>query len=393
MLDETGYKRPTYSEILEQEEAMARELFGEDADVSSTAALGKLIQINAWKLSELHELVERVYYSGFLRFSEGVQLEAHGNNRGIYRNPSSESYAIIEATGQPGFVLETETELTTENDVHFMLIEDLRIDATGIGYADAVSIDKGADQNVAANVINQLIEPFDEITSVTNLVASSGGADAETDKAYRDRIRLNNEGKSTAIRDAVIAAIRNVNGVQSASVIINNTMQTDGDGNPPKSIHPYVLGGNREDIARALHENIPATAQTVGTISEVVKDLANIPHTYRFDYAVQVQIFVKVEATITPEFEVDGEAVIQDRIVGDIGGVNRENVVVISNQMGDEVDVSTLYHAIGDIAGIKKSRITIGTSKDNLSSATVTISPKSVAQTAIANIEVITIDN
>lgn len=73
MLDEHGFKRKTYDELLTDMESKAKELFGEDINLSSHSALGVFLRIIAWFMALIHELAERVYNSGFISSADGVQ--------------------------------------------------------------------------------------------------------------------------------------------------------------------------------------------------------------------------------------------------------------------------------------------------------------------------------
>ena len=48
MLNELGYTRRTYDDIIESKIQRAKELFGEDIETDETTPLGKLIRINAY---------------------------------------------------------------------------------------------------------------------------------------------------------------------------------------------------------------------------------------------------------------------------------------------------------------------------------------------------------
>lgn len=85
MLDETGFQRQTYSELVDSIEDRAREQFGEDVNTSSKTPLGIIIRIFAWFLAGLWDIAERVYNSGFvssLRACSSIVLAATRVSRG-----------------------------------------------------------------------------------------------------------------------------------------------------------------------------------------------------------------------------------------------------------------------------------------------------------------------
>ncbi|UUT26296.1 baseplate J/gp47 family protein [Bacillus velezensis] len=242
MLDETGFQRLTYSELLDGMEDKAKELFGEDINTSSKTPLGIILRIFAWFLAGIWDIAERVYNSGFVSKSEGVQLDRLGSNFGISREPAAEAVTTLFFTGEPGFVIEEQTQYTTESGIYFELIEDVVIGDDGTGTGAAVSLSKGIINNVAANTITEQAETLEGVYSVNNPEAAAGGTDEESDPEFRARIKKSVEGSSASTNSGIISALLAVSGVRSANIVANNTMQTDADGNPPKSIHAYVLG-------------------------------------------------------------------------------------------------------------------------------------------------------
>lgn len=62
--------------LVDSMEDRAREQFGEDVNTSSKTPLGIIIRIFAWFLAGLWDIAERVYNSGFVSKSEGVQARS-----------------------------------------------------------------------------------------------------------------------------------------------------------------------------------------------------------------------------------------------------------------------------------------------------------------------------
>ena len=75
MLDDLGFHRPTYAELLAEQETRARQLFGDDIETGEATALGKYIRLNVYDYARLYELAEKIYYARFPNFATGVQPE------------------------------------------------------------------------------------------------------------------------------------------------------------------------------------------------------------------------------------------------------------------------------------------------------------------------------
>ncbi|MEX5737779.1 baseplate J/gp47 family protein [Bacillus subtilis] len=380
LLDETGFQRQTYSELVDSIEDRAREQFGEDVNTSSKTPLGIIIRIFAWFLAGLWDIAERVYNSGFVSKSEGVQLDRLGSNSGITREPAAESVVTLSFTGEPGIVIEEQTQFTTESGIYFELIEDVVIEANGTGSGTAVSLSKGVINNVAANTITVQAEPSEGVYSVTNPEPSAGGADEETDSEFRARIKKSVEGSSASTNGGIISALLNVSGVRSANIVANNTMQTDTDGNPPKSIHAYVLGGTKDDVAQALFDSVAAGIETVGEQVVTITDASGLDHAVKFDFAREVKIYLQLDLKTNASFPIDGVSQIKNNLVYKIGGIDANGSYYTGSQMGDDVILSQLFNAVYQVDGVSDVTIRMGKDATNLSQSNIEIEPKEVAQ-------------
>lgn len=388
MLDETGFQRQTYSELLDGMEDKAKELFGEDINTSSKTPLGIILRIFAWFLAGIWDIAERVYNSGFVSKSEGVQLDRLGSNFGISREPAAEAVTTLFFTGEPGFVIEEQTQYTTESGIYFELIEDVVIGDDGTGTGAAVSLSKGVINNVAANTITEQAETLEGVYSVNNPEAASGGTDEESDPEFRARIKKSVEGSSASTNGGIISALLAVSGVRSANIVANNTMQTDADGNPPKSIHAYVLGGTKVDVAQALFDSVAAGIETVGEQSVVITDASGLDHDVKFDFAKEVKIYVQLDLKTNASFPADGVNQIKKNLVYKIGGIDENGSSFTGSQMGDDVILSQLFNAVYQVNGVSDVTIQIGKDAAALSQSNITIEPREVAQVHFSEIVV-----
>lgn len=137
------------------------------------------------------------------------------------------------------------------------MIDIVKIDDNGFGKGRAISLEENASSNVPANTIIVQVEPTEEISSVNNPARAEGGAERETDKAYRDRIGISVRGNPGPPINGILTALLEVSGVRTASVVENKTMETDSYGNPPKSVHVHILGGVKDDIGQAILKVLP----------------------------------------------------------------------------------------------------------------------------------------
>lgn len=387
-LTKDGFVKKTYSDLLDEMELKAQELFGDDINTKSYTPLGIIIRIFAWFLAIVWDTVEKVYNSRFIKKADGKSLDYHGGDKGLQRNPADYSYTILQFTGMPGYTVAMEELYMTNKEVYFMLIEDVTFDEQGNGTGEAVSVETGTFTEVEVNTITIQAEPVEQIYTVTNIVAATGGADPEQDNQYKQRLLQNNESNGKSTPNAILTALLNVTGVRSANVVLNRTLEIDVDGNPPKSIHAYVLGGAREKIADALLDSVGATSQTIGTEEVTVLDNSETEHIMRFDYGETVPIYIRVTIKTDSKFESNGVEQIKNSLISKIGGTDLNGIEQTGLKMGEGVILFQLSQSI-QATGIADLTIEIGTSATNLASSNIDVTKHQVAETSIDNIEVI----
>lgn len=388
-LNQDGFTRKTYSDLLDEMESKFKELFGADINLASYTPLGIIMRVMAFFYATIWDAIEKVYNSRFIKKSDGTSLDLHGSDKQTTRNPATNSYVTLSFVGTPNYIIQSETIIRTDGDIQFATLSDVTIKADGTATVEAISVETGAYNNVLPNTVTMLLEADENITSVTNLESALGGTDIESDASYQNRLLLLNESNGKSTMTAVETALNNVVGVRSANVIPNKTMEVDVHGNPPKSLHAYILGGTAEDIAQAIFDSVSATTQTVGEQEVSITDNSLNEHIVRFDYSTEKVIFVKMTVTKTNAFASDGTVQLQDAVINFIGGINSVGDENRGLSMGANVIISKLYSAAYKVEGIDDIAIEIGLSASNLSTSNIAIEQKEVAITSLQNIEVV----
>lgn len=380
MLNEFGFTRRTYNDLVESMENKTKELFGENARTTSNSVLGVLIRVFAWPLSLMYELLERVYLSSFINSSTGVSLDRLASNYSITRGPASAALVTLEFTGQAGYVIEEGVQFATDNMIIFEMIDVVTIDQYGQGSGQAVSVDYSDRANVAAGTITVALEPVEELYSVNNPSAASGGSKAEDDKSLRDRIKASNTSNPGPPVNGIISAVLSVPGVRMARLVENNKMEVDEHGNPPKTIHIFSMGGDRQLIGQAIFDSIASGIQTTGNESVIVSDIGGFLHTVYFDYATPVRIYAKIVLTTNDSF-------VQES-VGEIKKLVENYVNTL--EMGGVVRYSYFYPQIYSVGGVSVATVEIGRERLDLQASDITLSAFESATIVSSDIEVIT---
>lgn len=208
-----------------------------------------------------------------------------------------------------------------------------------------------------------------------------GGRFRESDEELRFRFKSSPSvvGKATPL--AIKSSILDISGVTDVSVIINNTMTTFAEGNPPKSIEVVVKGGEDEEVASKLYEYHGAGIQLYGNTSTIVTDVNEEPFAVEYSRieSLYTHLRISYKKYDEEEFPDDGNTVIRDSVVSYVNNLNIGNDVI-----GGRV-ASTIYR---NVAGIEDITVEMFGTTDFNGTGTYTTQPVRVSrkQEAITDI-------
>ena len=181
--------RPSLPDIQRQFTAALRaRLAPELRDQSETSVLGALNSATSTTISALYQAAENAFNLAFPTETTGEFLDLWSTTIGISRLSATPSSGVINlrGLGNSSFTLLTTDLFQAPNGTRFAVEEDTLIayNAQGTAQANVVSLERGANTNVAEN------EPL--TTSSSNIIAAttgtiSGGADTENDDNLRAR--------------------------------------------------------------------------------------------------------------------------------------------------------------------------------------------------------------
>lgn len=152
-------------------------------------------------------LLNRINDTGkqnLLAYARGNNLDHIGIALGVERLQATGAVTTIKLTAsmarQEGIAIPKGTRFTAGDNVFFATTEPYYLSATQtIISVKAVCTEASAKGNgYPVGSITTLVDPIPYIASVTNITISEGGADAETDDAFRERIREAPESFSCA---------------------------------------------------------------------------------------------------------------------------------------------------------------------------------------------------
>jgi uncharacterized phage protein gp47/JayE len=136
----------------------------------------------------------------FPSFAWGVYLDAHGVTVGLARKIPARAAGVVTFTGTAGTFLATGTQVATQPpspDSDPQIYQTTGPATIGGGGTVDVAIEAvtaGSAGNVVATAVTVLLSAIQNIASLTNAQAITGGEDVETDEQFRNRILLAYQG-------------------------------------------------------------------------------------------------------------------------------------------------------------------------------------------------------
>ena len=368
MLDEKGFKRRTYQEVLESKIERAKELFGADIDTSEQTPLGKFIRIGAYDQALTEEEAEKIYYSIFPDTAEGVSLDRLCVFYGVTRNPAESSRYIVTVTGRAGETVPAGFLVGTEDGINFYNTENVVIGDNGQCEIIVDCIEAGGIGNVNSSDINKVVNPVAYVSSIIGKSAVKNGSEVESDYSLRLRAKAARGGLGSCTEDAIIAALLTVPTVISANVAANYTDEVDEHGRPPRSFECYITGGEdyHVEIAETIFDKKPIGIKTHGQITQVITDIGGHSHDIKFSYTENVPVYVLMEITTNSDYEADGAKQITNKLKDYIDNLG----------VGADVILSSLYGYIHSVSGVAEVHsLKLSTDNSSFIADSVEISP------------------
>ncbi|WP_333638220.1 baseplate J/gp47 family protein [Tissierella praeacuta] len=374
-----GFKRKTYNDILNNLQARAREVFGNDINLSNTSFLGMWLQNEAWEIAELWELAEDVYYSAFIDYNEGTSQDNTGKYITISRKPAQRSKGVITVEGKEGTRISKGFRVGNEQlDIIFETTENAVIENVGMLDIPIVSINPGLNQNVPASTLIKMVNPISGIDKVYNKDITVDGTDAETDKEFRERYYRSISKGGSSTRESVEAALLDMENVTDAFVEENETMEYIDD-IPPKSLAPYVFGGEDEEIAKVILKSKAGGIRSYGLTEVLVTDSQGIEHTIGFTRPIVKDIYVRLN--IARDKGYLGDDVVTRAVLNYIGGEDAEGISYKGLRLGEDVVMSKIMASVMCLQGVKDIGVEISLDNITYQSTNIEIAKKEIAKT------------
>ncbi|MGL4998598.1 MAG: baseplate J/gp47 family protein [Cetobacterium sp.] len=292
-------KLRTWQEI---ESLFANTLLSQFPDLKFTTS-SNIYKITLPIMEEVKRIEERMSSyldrNNYLK-AEGTDLDLYLNDKQFPRRKESKSKGFwTTANSIPGTsALRGEVKFEDEKGNTFVNTESFVVDSKGCVIITIESENYGASSNLEENCINKIKTPVYGLKNGSNLTATKGGQDKESDIEYRFRWEKTRNSDSYWNTDGIYTEINSVNGVKSCRVLENDADFTDvgvgGMDMPSRSRRYYVDGGADSDIAEAIFRKTDRAILETGNVEVAIKDMQGDSRIVRFSRPNFVKINYKI---------------------------------------------------------------------------------------------------
>lgn len=119
ILDEFGFKRPTYNEILADLQQKTLEKLGYDMNISENSTIGKILCVMSYFFDKAWEDLEGSYYSSFVSTAKGSSPDRIATLMGVSRELQQHAEVSVTFTGTVGTVIPTGFAVSTNDNLVF----------------------------------------------------------------------------------------------------------------------------------------------------------------------------------------------------------------------------------------------------------------------------------
>lgn len=260
----TTYTPPEIISEMDDEAIHARMLGHLPADIDKTAG-GFAYDFSAPAALEKAEMmitINEVLQLAFPEWSYGKFADLHAQENGMKRKAACPAETTLLVEGTPGFTVPkgfvfATAKVGNADSIEFTAEADVKLDEAGRAEIPVCCTQNGTIGNVPESSIVLMGDPVEEITSVSNPEAATGGIEEESDAALIARIiekeRSNDSSHVGCDSDYVRWALE-VDGVGSAAVIPE--WMGKGSGTVKLIVMDYNGQPANESILEAVYEHI-----------------------------------------------------------------------------------------------------------------------------------------
>jgi len=329
----TGFEKKTLADLLSEIETDQRNTISPSLNFQADSVIGQNNNIFADKLRELWDVSEAIYRAMYPDSASGDALDNVAAITGAIRLPATKSTVTLTVNINAGTSLPVGRVVSEVNTgVRFVTTES--VINTGGSPADfdvdAESEDFGSIQ-AAAGTLTVIETPATGWNSVTNALDADPGRDDETDADFRVRREQLLRVGGNATVESILSDLRDVENVESVTLLNNRGDVVDSNGLPPHSVEAIMLGGADQDIGEALFRTVAAGTEThknaIGGVTVQVEDSQGFTEDMNFTRPQETDIWIEIDIEVTDEYE--GDAAVKAALVAEGSTLGIGNDVIL----------------------------------------------------------------
>ena len=263
------------------------------------------------------------------RTAEGRFQNALAEIYFIKRKPAINSYAMCTINGRAGTQINAGALIESEIDgTQWSLDQDVTIPANETITAKFTCLTDGA-ISASSGTLTKIVTTvtgWDTVTNATAIVGSLEESQSAFEQRRKDSVSLN--ARSTV--NAVYANVAQCDGVIAVYAVDNkkNISETiDNYTLTPHSIFVSVIGGENEDIAKAIYNNLSAGCDYNGNTSvDITNEYSGAVETVKFYRPDVFNIFVKVQIQNSASLQNDYENIVKQTVYNNFYGLDNTKI-------------------------------------------------------------------
>lgn len=263
------------------------------------------------------------------RTAEGRFQNALAEIYFIKRKPAINSYAMCTINGRAGTQIDAGALIESAIDgTQWSLDQNVTIPANETITAKFTCLANGA-ISASSGTLTKIVTTvtgWDTVTNATAIVGSLEESQSAFEQRRKDSVSLN--ARSTV--NAVYANVAQCDGVIAVYAVDNkkNISETiDNYTLTPHSIFVSVIGGENEDIAKAIYNNLSAGCDYNGNTSvDITNEYSGAVETVKFYRPDVFNIFVKVQIQNSASLQNDYENIIKQAVYNNFYGLDSTKI-------------------------------------------------------------------
>ena len=263
------------------------------------------------------------------RTAEGRFQDALAEIYFIKRKPAINSYAMCTINGRAGTQIDAGALIESEIDgTQWSLDQNIIIPVSETITAKFTCLTDGA-ISASSGTLTKIVTTvtgWDTVTNATAIVGSLEESQSAFEQRRKDSVSLN--ARSTV--NAVYANVAQCDGVIAVYAVDNkkNISETiDNYTLTPHSIFVSVIGGENEDIAKAIYNNLSAGCDYNGNTSvDITNEYSGAVETVKFYRPDVFNIFVKVQIQNSASLQNDYENIVKQAVYNNFYGLDSTKI-------------------------------------------------------------------